>query len=135
MTSIAVNGAPVDPKIENGYAVITRNWKAGDKINFELPMKPQRVKAIEQVAADRGLVAVKYGPLVYNFEAADNPQMEGRALADAEIRCAINHRVAAGAFARRGRDQNTGRRRLAAVRDSQLRPQQPQRAFGSVDSG
>jgi len=80
INSIAVNGSPVDSKIENGYAVITRNWKAGDKINFELPMKPQRVKAIEQVAADRGLVAVKYGPLVYNFEAADNPQMEGRAL-------------------------------------------------------
>jgi uncharacterized protein len=80
MTSISVNGAKLEPKVENGYIVIKRDWKAGDKIDYEVPMKPQRVKAIEQVAADRGLVAVKYGPLVYNFEAADNPQMEGRAL-------------------------------------------------------
>ena len=80
IVSISVNGSPIEPKIENGYVVITRNWKAGDKIEFELPMKPQRVKASEQVAADRGLVALKYGPLVYNFEAADNSQMQGRTL-------------------------------------------------------
>ena len=72
ITSMSVNGSSVDPKIENGYAVITRNWKAGDKIDFELPMKPQRVRASDKVAADRGLVALRYGPLVYNFEAPDN---------------------------------------------------------------
>src|SRR5262249_23287377 len=56
--------------------VITREWKAGDLIELELPIKPQRVKASEKVAADRGLVAVRLGPLVYNFEAADNPGMD-----------------------------------------------------------
>ena len=45
IVSLAVNGAPVKPVIENGYAVITRNWKAGDKIELELPLKVQRVKA------------------------------------------------------------------------------------------
>jgi DUF1680 family protein len=80
LVSLAVNGEKIEPKMENGYAVIDREWKSGDKIEFELPMIPQRVTAIDKVAADRGRVAVKYGPLVYNFEAADNPGMAGRDL-------------------------------------------------------
>jgi DUF1680 family protein len=76
ISSLSVNGSGVTPEIERGYAVITRDWKAGDRIEFELPIKPQRVKASEKVAADRGLVAVRLGPLVYNFEAADNPGMD-----------------------------------------------------------
>jgi DUF1680 family protein len=72
LVSLAVNGSPVaSPKIENGYAVIDRTWKAGDKIEFELPMKVQRVKASEKIAADRGRVALRYGPLVYNIESVD----------------------------------------------------------------
>jgi len=71
LKSLAINGKTAKPTIENGYAVITRNWKAGDKIEFELPMEVQRVKADERVAADRGLVALRYGPLVYNVERAD----------------------------------------------------------------
>src|SRR5262249_51162125 len=81
INNLAVNGVqPKPPHIEDGYFVITRQWNAGDKIEFELPLKPQRVKASEKLAADRGLVALRLGPLVYNFEAADNPGMEGRAL-------------------------------------------------------
>jgi DUF1680 family protein len=80
ITSISVNGEKLTPKMENGYAVINRQWKAGDKIVFLLPMKPQRIKAIDKVAADRGLVALRMGPLVYNFEAADNPSMDGQNL-------------------------------------------------------
>ncbi len=76
IASLSVNGASLTPKIERGYAVITRDWKSGDRIEFELPIKPQRVKASEKVAADRGLVAVRFGPLVYNFEAADNSGMD-----------------------------------------------------------
>ncbi len=76
ISSLSVNGSSLTPRIEQGYAVITRDWKAGDRIEIELPMKPQRVKASDRVAADRGLVAVRFGPLVYNFEAADNPGMD-----------------------------------------------------------
>ncbi len=78
--SISVNGAATTPKLENGYVVVDRTWKAGDKVEFELPLKPQRIKAIDKIAADRGLVAVKRGPVVYNFEAVDNPSMEGQGL-------------------------------------------------------
>jgi DUF1680 family protein len=71
ITSIAVNGSVEKPTIEQGYAVITRTWKAGDRIELELPMKVQRVRAAEQIEADRGKVALRYGPLVYNIEKAD----------------------------------------------------------------
>jgi DUF1680 family protein len=71
LTSLAVNGKAVKPVIEKGYAVITRNWKAGDKIDLELPMQVQRVKASEKIAADQGKVALRYGPLMYNIEKVD----------------------------------------------------------------
>jgi hypothetical protein len=35
----------------------------------------QRVKADEKIAADRGLVALRYGPLIYNVERADQPSL------------------------------------------------------------
>jgi DUF1680 family protein len=71
ITSIAVNGSPFTPVAQNGYAVITRDWKAGDKIDLVLPMKVQRVKASRQVTADAGRVALRCGPLIYNLESVD----------------------------------------------------------------
>jgi len=71
IASVKVNGAAVTPRVENGYAVITRSWKAGDKVELELPMKVQRVKADARVAADVGRVALRYGPLVYTIEKDD----------------------------------------------------------------
>ena len=53
ITSLAVNGSAVKPAIDKGYAVITRAWKAGDRIDLVLPMKVQRVRASEKIAADR----------------------------------------------------------------------------------
>jgi len=71
LKSITVNGKPVTPKINNGYAAIKRVWKKGDHIDIELPMEIQRVTADEHIAADRGMIALRFGPLVYNVEAAD----------------------------------------------------------------
>lgn len=71
-----VNGKPVTPRIEKGYAVVTRHWQAGDRIELELPMVPQRVTADERIRADLGDVALKYGPLVYNVETADQPSIQ-----------------------------------------------------------
>jgi uncharacterized protein len=71
LKSLAVNGDAQSPKIANGYATITREWHAGDKIELELPMEVQRIKADEHIAADRGLVALRYGPLIYNVESAE----------------------------------------------------------------
>jgi len=71
VTSLKVNGSAVKPVIEKGYAVITRNWKAGDKIELDVPMKPQRVHANDNVATLRNKVALRYGPMIYNIEKAD----------------------------------------------------------------
>ncbi|MBN1974013.1 MAG: glycoside hydrolase family 127 protein [Sedimentisphaerales bacterium] len=71
ITSISVNGAKITPAIENGYAVITRSWKSGDKIELELPMKVQLVKADERIEANRGKAALRYGPLIYSIERVD----------------------------------------------------------------
>ncbi len=71
LKSLSVNGSAETVKLENGYAVIARRWKAGDRIELELPLGPQRVKADKRVAADKGRVALRYGPLVYCIESAD----------------------------------------------------------------
>ena len=73
--SLAVNGQRFSPKIENGYAVITREWKAGDQIELVLPVEIQVVKADEHIAADRGRIALRYGPLIYNVETVDQPDL------------------------------------------------------------
>lgn len=71
LVSLAVNGSSVKQKIENGYAVIDRTWKAGDRIELELPMKVQRIRAVDRIEADQGKVALRYGPLIYNIEKVD----------------------------------------------------------------
>jgi uncharacterized protein len=71
LKSLSVNGAPQAVKPENGYVVLSRAWKAGDRIELEMPLAPQRIKADDRVAADRGRVALRRGPLVYCIESAD----------------------------------------------------------------
>jgi uncharacterized protein len=71
ITSLSVNGKAIKPAINKGYAVITRVWNKGDKIDLVLPMTIQRVKASDKITADRGKVALRYGPLIYNVEQAD----------------------------------------------------------------
>jgi uncharacterized protein len=76
LKSLAVNGEKISPMLENGYAVITREWRAGDKIELELPMEIQVVKADAHIQADRGLVTFRYGPLIYTVETADQPRLD-----------------------------------------------------------
>ena len=70
--SIAINGEPVETAIIEGYAVITRNWKAGDKIELDLPMPVRTVLADERVKDDEGKFAVQRGPLMFCAEWPDN---------------------------------------------------------------
>ena len=76
LKSLKVNGQSITPKIENGYAAIKRSWKKGDKIELVLPMEIQKIKADENIEADKGRIALRYGPLIYNVEAADQPNIE-----------------------------------------------------------
>ena len=71
LKSLSVNGKPVMVKINRGYAEIKRKWKKGDAIDFEMPMEVQTITADERIEADRGRIALRYGPLIYNVEKAD----------------------------------------------------------------
>jgi len=72
LKSLSVNGKVVPMNIVNGYIAVTRNWKKGDKIDLEIPMEIQQITADDQILADTGRVAFRYGPLIYNVEKADN---------------------------------------------------------------
>jgi DUF1680 family protein len=70
--TILVNGKAVEYQMENGYAVITRDWKKNDQIQLDLPMDVRRVYANENVKSDIGKVALQRGPLMYCAEWVDN---------------------------------------------------------------
>ena len=56
----------------DGYYTISRKWKKGDKIQIHFDMEPRTVRANNKVEADRGMVAIERGPLVYCAEHPDN---------------------------------------------------------------
>lgn len=78
LEEVAVNGQRVTPVVERGYAEIRRAWKKGDRIEFRLPMTIQKIVADPRVAADSGRLALRYGPLLYNVETADNGSVDRR---------------------------------------------------------
>ena len=69
---IKLNGQPVKYKIENGYAVLSKKWKTGDKVEVELPMNVRRVIANNKIEGDAGKVALQRGPIMYCAEWKDN---------------------------------------------------------------
>ncbi|RFZ83339.1 glycoside hydrolase family 127 protein [Mucilaginibacter terrenus] len=69
---IRVNGTLVNYSTEHGYAVLSRKWKKGDKVEMTLPMNVQRVVASEKLPDDAGKIALQRGPLMYCAEWKDN---------------------------------------------------------------
>lgn len=68
-----VNGDVIDATPDaDGYLTIDRKWKKGDKIAVHFDMEPRIVRASHKVVADRGMVAIERGPLVYCAEHPDN---------------------------------------------------------------
>jgi hypothetical protein len=62
---------------QNGYVMLEREWKAGDRVELHLPMPIRQVRANSFAKEDRDRVALQRGPLVYCVEWVDN---EGHAL-------------------------------------------------------
>ena len=56
----------------DGYLTLERRWKKGDSVELHFDMEPRTVRANDNVEADRGMVAVERGPIVYCAEHADN---------------------------------------------------------------
>ena len=77
-----INDEAVTPTVRKGYIAVTREWQAGDRIELELPMEPQRFTADPRIKADAGMVALAYGPLVYNVEGLDNHRIDQKIASD-----------------------------------------------------
>lgn len=58
--AIRINGEPVNPPIERGYAVVERRWKAGDRFELSLPLDLR----IESAPGDANTIAILRGPMV-----------------------------------------------------------------------
>ncbi|KTT73635.1 glycoside hydrolase family 127 protein [Sphingomonas endophytica] len=67
---VSVNGQPVTAARAGGYAIVTRRWKAGDKVTIRLPLDLR----IEAAPGDEQTIAVLRGPLVL---AADLGRADG----------------------------------------------------------
>ena len=69
--TVSVNGQEYYPE-NRDYITIDRKWKKGDKVQIHFDMEPRIVRANNKVEADRGMVAIERGPLVYCAEHPDN---------------------------------------------------------------
>ena len=71
--SVEVNGVKMEGKLTaDGYFTIDRKWKKGDVVSVHFDMEPRTVRANNNVEADRGMVAIERGPIVYCAEWPDN---------------------------------------------------------------
>jgi uncharacterized protein len=69
---ILVNGKPLDYQMENGYAILRRNWKGETKVEVRLPMEVRRITANRKLKEDDGMIALQRGPMIYCAEGIDN---------------------------------------------------------------
>ncbi len=69
---IKVNGIAVAYDMQNGYAVVKREWKKNDVLELNLPMMVRKVLANDNVKNDMGKLAIQRGPIMYCAEWADN---------------------------------------------------------------
>jgi len=76
LKSLSVNGKPMKVIPDKGYAVIKRTWKTGDRVDIELPLEVQVIAADPRIEANMGRIALRYGPMIYNVEKADQPDID-----------------------------------------------------------
>jgi hypothetical protein len=71
--SFKLNGKPLQPLVEKGYAKIRRRWSEGDVVEISLPMEVQLIESHPSVLHNQGRIAVRRGPVIYAVEQGDNP--------------------------------------------------------------
>lgn len=71
--TLTVNDQAVKWTAENGYVNLTRQWKKGDVIRWNLAMPTELIESNPLVEENRNQVAVKRGPVVYCIESNDMP--------------------------------------------------------------
>ncbi|HEV2472151.1 MAG TPA: beta-L-arabinofuranosidase domain-containing protein [Chthonomonadales bacterium] len=79
--SITINGRSAGAvALPGDYAVVAREWRAGDTIELDLPMAVRTIAGHPNVVDACGRVALMRGPLVYCIESADHPGCSVQAL-------------------------------------------------------
>jgi uncharacterized protein len=73
---VFINGEPVDYTLNNGFAVLSKQWKRGDQISFELPMQVNMILAHDSVEENAGKASLQCGPLIYCIEGIDQPDVD-----------------------------------------------------------
>jgi hypothetical protein len=79
--SVRVGGEAAAPAEPGAFAIVTREWKAGDRVELDLPMPVRLVKGRK---AQAGKVAVMRGPQVYGLNRGRHP-----ALKDVDLRIVV----------------------------------------------
>jgi len=82
--SLTVNGEDAAVSAPGTYAVIDREWRAGDVVVLDLPMPVRMLRAHRLAEEATNQLAVQRGPVVYAVESADLP--EGVHLEQAALR-------------------------------------------------
>ena len=70
--TLSVNGQPFEFPIENGFAVVDREWQAGDRVLLNLPMPVRGTECHPAVDANQNRIAFTRGPFVLCAEGVDN---------------------------------------------------------------
>jgi DUF1680 family protein len=71
---VSVNGVKVNAEIKPGtYFELRRMWREGDTIKVSFPMPVRKLVCNPNVFENLGRVALSRGPIIYCFEAVDNP--------------------------------------------------------------
>ncbi len=65
---LMINGKDSELKLADGYAVISRRWKSGDKVEIDFPMPVRKVIADERVTEDKDKIAFQRGPVIFCAE-------------------------------------------------------------------
>lgn len=67
-TDATIDGKKTQP---NQYADLQRDWKKGEHISINIPLRPRLMESNPLVEENKNQVAVMYGPLVYCLESND----------------------------------------------------------------
>ena len=70
--TLSVNGSPANARIDSGYAVLSRKWRDGDKIELVLDMPVNISDADFMGKVDQDQRTIRRGPIIYCMEYADN---------------------------------------------------------------
>ena len=84
------NGKEATAEPQNGYLLL--DAADGDTLELTLEMLPRRIRSNPLVRANRGAVALTYGPLVMCMEGVDNGgSLDGVAISKEEIQVSFDH--------------------------------------------